>query len=136
MFDNNLFFRTSGAGSMSSTETSSAITINETPIGGLSVNVIIPKRDVGDTVQVTLQHSTDNSTYTTLYAFDTVASITATNTTAIRLRQRVNTRAKYLRTVSTVAGTSPDFGAVQIFLGDRDYPNNYQVTAAATPNTY
>ena len=136
MFDNNLFFRTSGAGSMSSTETSSAITINGTPIGGLSVNVIIPKRDVGDTVQVTLQHSTDNSTYTTLYAFDTVASITATNTTAIRLRQRVTTRAKYLRTVSTVAGTSPDFGAVQIFLGDRDYPNNYQVTAAATPTTY
>ena len=136
MFDNNLFFRTSGAGSMSSTETSSAITINGTPIGGLSVNVIIPKRDVGDTVQVTLQHPTDNSTYTTLYAFDTVASITATNTTAIRLRQLVNTRAKYLRTVSTVAGTSPDFGAVQIFLGDRDYPNNYQVTAAATPNTY
>lgn len=121
---------------MSSTETSSAITINETPIGGLSVNVIIPKRDVGDTVQVTLQHSTDGSTYTTLYAFDTVASITATNTTAIRLRQRVNTRAKYLRTVSTVAGTSPDFGAVQIFLGDRDMANNYTVTAATTPNTY
>lgn len=136
MFDNNLFFRTSGAGSMSSTETSSAITINGTPIGGLSVNVIIPKRDVGDTVQVTLQHSTDNSTYTTLYAFDTVASITATNTTALRLRHRVNTRAKYLRTVSTVAGTTPDFGAVQIFLGDRDMANNYTVTAATTPDTY
>ncbi len=136
MFDNNLFFRTSGAGSMTSTETSSAITINETPFDGLSINVIIPNREVGDTVQVTLQHSTDNSTYTTLYAFDTVASITATNTTAVRLRHRVQTRAKYLRTVATVAGTSPDFGAVQIFLGDRDQANNYTVSAATSPDTW
>ena len=134
MFDNNLFFRTGGAGSMTSTETSSAITINETPIDGLCLVVAIPKRDVGDSLQVTLQHSTDNSTYTNLVVLDTVASVAATNTNPITLRQRFVTRAKYLKTVTTVAGTTPDFGAVNIMLGDEDGPNNYAVTAATSPH--
>ncbi len=132
MFDNNLFFRTGGAGSMSSTETSSALTINGTPIDGLCLVVAIPKRDVGDTVQVTLQHSTDNSQWNNLVVLDTVASITATNTNPITLRQRFHTRAKYVRTVSTVAGTSPDFGAVNIMLGDDDAPNVYTTTPATS----
>lgn len=132
MYDANLFFRTAGAGSMTSTETSSAITINETPIAGLSLEVVIPKRDVGDTLAVVLQASTDNSTYTTLLTLETVASITATNTNPVHLRGGFRTRAKYLKTVTTVAGTSPDFGAVQIFLGDKDWANNYQTVAATT----
>jgi len=37
MNDNNLFFRTGGVGSLTATETSAAITINETPIDGLAL---------------------------------------------------------------------------------------------------
>lgn len=135
MFDSNLFFRTGGAGSMTSTETSSAITLKETPIGGLALHVIVPKQSVGDTVQVTLQHSTDGTIYTSLLALDTIVSTTQAITDPVHQIGRFATRAKYVKTVATVAGTSPDFGAVQIFLGDRDWPNNYKVTPATTPFT-
>jgi len=135
MNDNNLFFRTGGVGSLTATETSATITINETPIDGLALKVVVPKQSVGDTVQVTLQHSTDNTTYTNLLALDTIVSSTVAITSSVRQIGRFVTRAKYVRTVTTVAGTTPDFGAVQIFLGDRDFANNYKTTAATAPFT-
>lgn len=131
MFDNNLRLRTAGAGSLTATETSSAFTINETPIDGLSIVVHVPKRSAGDTMQVTLRHSTDDSTYTDLLVMDTVASVAAATTVPTQYRGRFVTRGKYLKTVTTVAGTSPDFGAVVIDIGDQDFQNNY-TTAAAT----
>lgn len=134
MYDNNLFFRTSGAGSMTSTETSSAITINETPIDGLCLCVSVPKKSIGDTLQVTLRESTDDSTYTDLAFLDTVASVTAASTSPFVLRKRFSSRAKYLKTVTTVAGTSPDFGAVAIYIGNDDYKNVFTTTPATTVN--
>lgn len=120
MRDNNLFLRTSGAGSLTATETATAVTINGTPKGGLGISVIIPKQSVGDTVQVSLQHSTDNSTFTNLLTMETIASSTVAITTTLEIKRRFHTKAKYVRTVTTVAGTSPDYGAVVIVLGADD----------------
>lgn len=131
MFDKNLFFRNTTA-NLTATETSAVITVNETPISGLSLNVIVPTQSVGDTMQVALKHSTDNSTYTTLIDMDVVASVTQTVTTPMMFRKRFATRLKYLKTVITVAGTSPDYGAVQVFIGDLDWVNNYTTSAATT----
>lgn len=134
MFDSNLRLRTTGAASLTATETSSAFTINETPIGGLALVVNIPKRSVGDTMQVTLRASSDDSTYTDLCVLDTVASIAAASTVPQTLRQVFSTRLKYVKTVTTVAGTSPDFGIVTIDITDAmgNYANNYTVTAATS----
>lgn len=127
MLDNNLFLRTSGAGSLTATETATAVRIKSTPQGGLALRVIVPKQSVGDTIQVTLQHSTDNSTFTNLLVMETLASVTVAVTASLELTRRFMTQAGYVRTVTTVAGTSPDYGAVVIALGDQDAWNTIPV---------
>ena len=114
--DTLLFFRTSGAASLTATETSAALTINGTPRGGLVLEINIPKLSVGDTIVPTLVHSTDDSTYTTLLTMETVASVTQASTVPTQIRRTFNTRLKYVKLVLTVAGTSPDFGIVNAFI--------------------
>lgn len=123
MKDENLFFRDTTA-SLTETETSSALAINGTPAGGLAIEINIPSQSVGDTMQVTLQHSTDDSTYTTLLAIETVASTASAISVPKKIVRRFHTRAKYVRTVTTVAGTSPDFGAVNMAVVDMDQWND------------
>ncbi len=130
MFDNNLRLRTAGAGSMTSTETATAIAINATPINGLSLVVKIPKQGLGHTLTVKVQESTDNSTFKDLVNFDLLASLTASSTIPVTLRRRFHTELKYVRTITTVLGTTPDYGAVVIDIGDYDNRNNYTTAAA------
>lgn len=133
MRDNNLFFRNTTA-SLTATETSSGLAINGTPAGGLAVVIDVPKKDVGDTVQFKLQHSTDDLTYTDLGVFETIASVTATVSTPTKLVRRFHTRNKYVRLLSTVAGTSPDFGAVKAYIGDEDVWHNAKLGQNVTSN--
>lgn len=136
MYDNNLVLRSAGAGNLTSTETSSALTINETPIAGLALEVIVPSQSSGTTLSVTLQESTDATTW--LAAAQTVeffSSVTVTTSPAVHKRIRFATRAKYIRTVCTVLGTSPNYGAIQLFLGDKDFQNNYTTSPATTLQT-
>lgn len=120
MLDANLFLRTSGAVSLTQTETTTGVAIKGTPQAGLACRVIVPKKSIGDTVRVKLQHSTDDSTYTDLVSFETVASITAASTTSSEYVRRFATELKYVRAELTVLGTSPDFGAVVVAIGDKD----------------
>ena len=134
VFDTNLQFR-STTDSLTATETSAAVSIpGGTPIDGLALVIDVPKKSVGDTMQVTLQHSTDNSTYTNLLVTETVASVAAASTVPFKIVRRFYTGNKYLKTVTTVAGTSPDFGAVQIRIGDDDNDNRLAVGADDTAN--
>lgn len=135
MFDNNLFLRTTGAGSLTQTETTTGIAINGTPVGGLACVVAIPKQSIGDTVQVDVLHSTDNSTYTTLVSFETLASVTAANTNTGVMVRRFATELKYVAAQFTVAGTSPDFGAVWCAIGDMDQWNRLPITSSDNPVT-
>ena len=133
MFDNDLFLRTTGAGSLTATETSAGVAIKGTPLKGLSAVVNIPKKSVGDTVRAKVQHSTDNVTYTDLVSFETVASVTAADTTPIQLVRRFATELKYVRAELTVAGTSPDFGAVSVVIGNADQWNRLPVAEITDP---
>lgn len=135
MFDNNLFLRTTGAASLTQTETATGIAISGTPLKGLSLVVGVPKLSIGDTMQVSLQHSTDDSTYTTLLNMETVASVTAADSTSKIYIRRFATELKYVRSVITVAGTSPDFGAVWAAVGDSDQWNTLALgMPTSTPN--
>lgn len=134
MNDSNLFFRTSGSVSLTQTETTSGIAINGTPAIGLALVVDVPKVSVGDTMQVILDHSTDDSTYTTLEALETVASVTVASTVPFKLTRRFYTRNKYIRTRILVAGTSPDFGAVVVRVTDSDQWNILKVGQNAASN--
>lgn len=134
MFDSNLFLRTTGDGSLTATETATGIEVGPTPAGGLACVVVLPKQSVGDTVATKLQHSTDNSTYTDLVTFETVASVTAAITTSVKLVRRFATQLKYVRAEFTVAGTSPDFGAVWCAVGASDQWNTLAVGEETNPD--
>ena len=134
VYDSNLQFR-STTDSLTATETSAAVSIpGGTPIDGLALVIDVPKKSVGDTMQVTLRHSTDDSTYTDLVVTETVASVATASTVPFKIVRRFHTRNKYLKTVTTVAGTSPDFGAVQIRIGTDNVQNDTAVGANVTSN--
>lgn len=133
IYDSQLYFR-STTDSLTQTETSAALTINGTPADGLAIVIDVPKKSVGDTMQLSLQHSTDNSTWTTLLNVETVASVTAASTVPFKIVRRFFTRNKYVRSVITVAGTSPDFGAVIARIGDDSQWNLLSVGQNATAN--
>lgn len=134
VYDSNLQFR-STTDSLTATETSSAVSIpGGTPIEGLALVIDVPKKSAGDTMQVTLQHSTDDSTYTNLVVTETVASVATASTVPFRIIRRFHTRNKYLKTVTTVAGTSPDFGAVQIRIDNASVQNDLAVGANVSSN--
>lgn len=116
IYDANLQFRNT-TDSLTQTETSSALKVGPTAAGQLNVVIEVPKKSVGDTMQLTLQHSTDNSTWTNLTTIETVASVTSASTVPFRIVRPIDTQAAYVRTVITVAGTSPDFGAVKVRVG-------------------
>lgn len=132
-YDNNLQFR-STTDSLTATETSSAVTINGTPAKGLALVIEVPKKSIGDTLQATLQHSTDDSTYTTLLTTETVASVTAASTVPFRIIRQFYTRNKYVKLILTVAGPSPDFGAVKARIGDGEMWNITAQGQNATSN--
>ena len=133
MFDNDLFLRTTGAGSLTATETTLGGAIKGTPAKGLSAVINIPKKSVGDTLRAKLQHSTDNTTYTDLVSFETVASVTVAETESLPLVRRFATELKYVRVELTVAGTSPDFGAVSVVIGNADHWNRLTVAEITNP---
>lgn len=118
IYDANLQFRNT-TDSLTQTETSAALKIGPTPAGGLNLVIDVPKKSVGDTMQLTLQHSTDNSTFTNLTTIETVASVTQASTVPFKIVRPIDTQVPYVRTVITVAGTSPDFGAVKVRVGGR-----------------
>ena len=119
MFDANLLFRNT-TDSLTATETSSWLTINGTGVDGLCLVMDVPKKSVGDTMQVTIQFSEDGSNVRESYAAAAVASVTEASTVPFKIVRPFKTRFKYVRTVTTVAGTSPDFGVVQSRLGSGD----------------
>ncbi len=134
VFDSQLQFR-STTDSLTNTETSAAVVIpGGTPHTGLALVIDVPKKSIGDTMQVTLRHSTDGSTYTDLLVTETVASVTGLSTVPFKIVRRFHTRNKYLKTVTTVAGTTPDFGAAQIRIGDNDEWNILAVGTNAATN--
>ncbi len=134
IYDSQLFFRTSGAGSLTATETSATLTIDGTPAIGLALVINVPKKSVGDTVQPILDHSTDNSTFTPLVALETVASVTEASTVPFQLVRRFHTRNKYVRLRWLVAGTSPDFGACTAMINDGSQWNILKVGQNAASN--
>ena len=114
MNDANLFFRNT-TDSLTQTETSSALDIGGTPAGGAVFFMHVPKQSQTDTIVAKLLFSTDDSDYTDEDTITiAIVSATATAVTAGRsIRRRFHTRYRYVKLELTVAGTSPDYGAVR-----------------------
>lgn len=138
MRDSQMFLRSTTA-ALTSTETSSAFTGGPFPLDGMNCVVIVPSQSSGTTFDVTLQESTNGSTWTTFETFTTLASTTLTTSPAVVQARRFQSPCQQVRSVATVAGTSPSYGAVQIYLddgpGNANWFLGWQALNPASPDT-
>lgn len=136
MRDSNLILRSSTAGTLTSTETSAAFTGGPTPLDGLRCVALVPSQSSGTTLQISLQESTDGTTYTTFETFTLLASTTVTTSPAVMQARPFSSMCPNIRSVTTVAGTSPSYGGVQIWIDDGPHPGDWflgwQATAPAS----
>lgn len=65
------------------------------------------------TLDVTLQHSSDNSSFSTVYTF---AQVTATGN-PVSTVVNADELKKYVRAVATIGGTTPSFGLAVLWQG-------------------
>lgn len=138
MRDSQMYLRSTTA-SLTSTETSAAFTVGPTPLDGLNCVVIVPSQSSGTTLDVTLQESTNGSAWNTFTTFSMLASTTVTTSPAVVQARRFQSRCTQFRSVATVAGTSPNYGDVQIYLddgpGNADWFLGWQALNPASPDT-
>lgn len=108
-FDTLLMLRKSADGSLTTTGTCDGVEINATPADGVTAKVVVPAAVDTTTLLVEVQVAdTDaDGSYATVAQSE---SISATGEYCIRF----STRRKYARGKYSVAGTTPDFGAVQV----------------------
>ena len=93
---------------LTATVTGAGKEIQGTPIDGPTVRVSVPQATgTAPTLDITIQESTDNVTYVTLVTFKQIVAA------GVHLR-RYSSRLKWVRAVLTVAGTTPNFGKVQV----------------------
>lgn len=108
-FDALLMLRAASEGSLTTTGTCSGVAIYETPADGATAKIVVPAAASTTTLVVEVQAAdTDaDGSYVTVGQSET---ITAAGEYAVRFAsQRAYARAKF-----SVAGTSPDFGAVAV----------------------
>jgi hypothetical protein len=109
-FDDLLMLRKSTDGSLSTTGTYNGVAINETPAGGMTARVVVPAA-AGTGPQLIMFVQTSDDDVDANYKDIAVSEpITAAGEYAIRFA----TQRKYARCRAEVAGTTPDFGAVQV----------------------
>jgi len=108
-FDTLLMLRKTTDGSLTTTGTCAGVGIYGTPVKGMAAKIVVPTAAATTTLLAELQAAdTDaDGSYATIAQSE---SITAAGEYAIRFA----TRRTYVRAKFSVAGTSPDFGAVQM----------------------
>lgn len=133
--DTNLFFRTAADGNLTATETSPALKVQETPIGGLSLNALVPVESISDSLSIPWFESTDGEDYVLAGFLEEVQTGTEGSTVPALYRTRIVSNGWYLRVEFRTAGTSPNFGAVECWLGDSEYMNNLTTGVPETLHT-
>jgi len=108
-FDTLLMLRRSADGSLTTTGTCDGVEINGTPSDGVTAKVVVPSAVDTTTLLVEVQVAdTDaDGSYVTVAQSEVLS---ATGEYSVRF----HTRRKYARGQFSVAGTTPDFGAVQV----------------------
>jgi len=108
-FDTLLMLRKSTDGSLTTTGTCEGVDVGETPVDGMTVKVVVPSACATTTLLVEVQVAgtdTDGS-YATVAQSELI-------TAAGEYDVRYASQRQYVRGKFSVAGTSPDFGAVEV----------------------
>lgn len=108
-FDSLLMLRPSSEGSLTTTGTCSGVQINETPADGMTAKISVPAAAATTTLLVEIEAAgTDaDGSYIRVAASETISAAGA-------YCVRFATQRPYVRAKFSVAGTTPDFGAVEV----------------------
>lgn len=108
-FDALKMFRESTDGSLTTTGTYSGIDLSETAVKGIAIRAVVPAAAATTTLDLIIQVAdTDaDGSYAEACRFETITAVGEYVT-------RLTTQRKYARLKAEVAGTSPDFGAVEV----------------------
>lgn len=109
VFDTLLMLRRASDGSLTTTGTYSGVEINGTPADGATARIVVPAAAATTTLIVEIQVAdTDaDASYVTVAQSEVISA-------AGEYCVRFSTRRDYARANVSVAGTTPDFGAVEI----------------------
>ena len=109
-YDSSGMLRAAAAGNLTANENGTGKQIYGTPAGGIEVRMHVPAFVAATTLDVKIQHSDDNATWTDLLVFAQINAATQVG----EHRRRLTTPKQYVRHVATVGGAGPNFGAVQL----------------------
>ena len=105
-----------GSTDLTSTENCTGANVGASPYQGIKAIVYVPEADdAADTLDIHFEDSPDDVTYTDIEG-GAMTQITGTTSAAVYEFVLPPWTGPYLRAVCTVAGTTPDFGAVEIGL--------------------
>ncbi len=127
--DADLAVRSAGDGNLTATETLSSVDVGALPRGGLSVEVAVPSvSGSSPTLDVTVEHSGDDSTFLTRTTHPQITDATGRLGTGVDVYViPIDTYLRFIRVVLTVAGASANFGAVLVNIGKQQARNVLQV---------
>ncbi|MFA7296259.1 MAG: hypothetical protein WC211_03610 [Dehalococcoidia bacterium] len=122
-------------GDLTATETAAGIEIGQAPIEGFPVVVHIPEQDdAADTLDITWEES-DALAGTYREFQKTRPRVTGSGTAAapISLPDRLHNNLAFVRCVLTVAGATPNFGAVSVGMDAGAFRNALQAGPYTAP---
>ena len=129
-------FRTASDGDLTATETTAGVYLGAAPLVGTPVAIGIPEMDNdADSLTITFEESAELAG--TYRAIDTLQPIIDdTDQVPATMHIRINNKLDYVRMVFTVAGATPNFGAVTAGVDLGSYPNVLTGGPAETTGVY
>lgn len=129
-------FRTASDGDLTATETTAGVYLGAAPLVGTPVAIGIPEMDDdADSLTITFEESAELAG--TYRAIDTLQPvIDDTDQVPATMHIRINNKLDYVRMVFTVAGATPNFGAVTAGVDLGSYPNVLTGGPAETTGVY
>lgn len=108
-FDVNLMMRESTDGSLTAAGTYAGIQVSETPVGGIPIRAVIPAAFTTTLLTLIIEAAdTDvEASYVEIGRFEPIGAVG-------EYVHRITTQRSWLRLKVEVAGTTPDFGAVEV----------------------
>lgn len=107
-----------GTSDLTATETGSFVTVDQ-PGPGLQIVVLVPEHNAdGDTLDVVIDYSTDGSTAEgTKLTFPQITGASSSPSRYALGLPQTSKAITHMRAVLTVAGSTPDYGAVTVEIG-------------------
>lgn len=131
-------WRTADDGDLEATETLSGIRVGQAPLGGWPVIIHVPAQDdAADTLDITWEEAPDNDGVAGTYReiVKTRPQVTGSGDAAapISLADRIHNNYPWLRPKLTVAGSTPNFGAVTVGMDAGTFRNALPAGEYAAP---